>query len=432
MTRISGCFADIAESVVRHDIAGSDVHCEVQGETVCDEGTLGYSATEPNHCLVEDYDVTVTDGRLTVTGYSHDTGRCHSISMVYISCIEDVDESPSDDFCSGTFSVASDNSYALYIHGEYQANVNGGRTNVNGCDAATNQFGDPYTGCNWQSVDLHEFSDIAGPLVIAVDALDAGGTGGWIGTAVVNGVEYPTNNRWRCWHGTETPGQNGGWSDVNSGWHGDAPPDGWMDPSFDDSSWPYANSLGANGVSPWGDVNREMGAVDDGGQGTISDSSEWIWSVDADAHNDVFCRLTIPCGGGDNVVFSEDFEDADAISRWRGKDGEATPWSATIEDGGANGSDKALKMNACASGGDAYSDATFTCSPEAPCLISFWTKGRIWQGFAEQFPGPHIWTATAQDYEGQMITTPSESPQDLEWTYIEYVFPSAGIWSSAG
>lgn len=125
--------------------------------------------------------------------------------------------------CTGSFSIASDNSYALYIQGQYQANVNGGRTNVDGCDASTNQFGDPYTGCNWQSVDLHEFAGIQGPLVIAVDALDAGGAGGWIGTAVVNGVEYPTNDRWRCWHGSEV-GQSGGWSNVNSDWHGEALP----------------------------------------------------------------------------------------------------------------------------------------------------------------------------------------------------------------
>lgn len=187
--------------------------------------------------------------------------------------------------------------------------------------------------------------------------------------------------------------------------------------------------MGANGVGPWGDVNREMGAVDDGGLGTISASSEWIWSTDADAHNDVYCRLTVPCGG--NVVFSEDFEDADAIGRWRGKSNAATPWSATIEDGGANGSSKGLKMNACASGGDAYSDGTFMCTPTAPCLISYWTKGRIWQGFSEQFPGPHIWTATAQDYDGMMIMTPHTSPEDQDWTLISYVFPMVAIDSTS-
>ena len=390
--------------------------CAIEGDVSCAPGV---------DCVFQG-DVTITDGRFTITGYSHDAGTCHSISLVRLSYSGPVPDST----CSGTFSIASDNAYALYINGAYAENVNGGRTNVANCDTATNQFGDPYTGCNWQSVDLHEFSGLSGPLVLGVDALDAGGTGGWIGTAVVNGVTYPTNNRWRCFHGATTAGQNGGWSDVNAGWHGDAPADGWMNPNFDDSAWPYASSLGANGVGPWGDVNREMGSVDDGGLGFITDNSEWIWSVDADAHNDVYCRLTIPCGG--EVLFSEDFESADALSRWRGKAEAATPWSATIEDGGANGSAKGLRMNACASGGDAYSVGTFTCSAAAPCLVSYWTKGRIWQGFAEQFAGPHIWTATAQNYEGQMIATPSTSPDDQDWSLIEYVFPSAGIWASSG
>ena len=43
-----------------------------------------------------------------------------------------------------------------------------------------------------------------------------------------------------------------------------------------------------------------MGDVDDGGEGSISDASEWIWSADDlrkwDQKIDVFCRLTVPCG----------------------------------------------------------------------------------------------------------------------------------------
>ena len=116
-----------------------------------------------------------------------------------------------DATCSGTVSITSDNAYALYLNGAYQANVNGQRTNVANCDTATNQFGDSYTGCNWKSVDLHTVTSLPGPLVIGVDALDAGGTGGWIATANINGVEYPTNNQWRCFHGSTTAGQDGGW-----------------------------------------------------------------------------------------------------------------------------------------------------------------------------------------------------------------------------
>jgi len=42
-------------------------------------------------------------------------------------------------------------------------------------------------------------------------------------------------------------------------------------------------------------VNREMGEVDDGGLGHISDGSQWIWSPDREAHNDVYCRLSVSC-----------------------------------------------------------------------------------------------------------------------------------------
>ena len=58
---------------------------------------------------------------------------------------------------------------------------------------ATNHAGDHYTGCNWQSVDLIPFSQ-SGPLVIGIDALDAGGTGGLIATVRVDGMQdYPSN-----------------------------------------------------------------------------------------------------------------------------------------------------------------------------------------------------------------------------------------------
>ena len=104
----------------------------------------------------------------------------------------------------------------------------------------------------------------------------------------------------RCLPGGENDGQDGGWSQVNDGWHGDPPPAGWADHdvNFDDSAWAPASEFGLNGVGPWGDVNREMGAADDGGLGVISADAQWIWSADPDAHNDVYCRLVVPCGEG--------------------------------------------------------------------------------------------------------------------------------------
>ena len=76
---------------------------------------------------------------------------------------------------------------------------------------------------------------ITGPLTIAVDALDVGGTGAFVGTAVVNGQEFPTNKElWRCYHGSVTSEGEG--SHVNSGWHGERPADGWETGTFDDSA----------------------------------------------------------------------------------------------------------------------------------------------------------------------------------------------------
>ena len=80
-------------------------------------------------------------------------------------------------------------------------------------------------------------------------------------------------------------------------------------------------------------------------------------------------------------------------------------------------------MNRCASGGDAYSDATVQCSIDTPCLVSYWSVGAPWQGFAEQFAGPHIWSATPTDYDGQHVTTPTSS----DWQFTQYVFPGQGI-----
>ena len=126
-------------------------------------------------------------------------------------------------------------------------------------------------------------------------------------------------SRHRCLPGGENDGQDGGWSQVNNGWHGDPPPAGWADHdvNFDDSAWAPASEFGLNGVGPWGDVNREMGAADDGGLGVISADAQWIWSADPDAHNDVYCRLVVSCGGGGGggspVAPTGDFSDRNCL-----------------------------------------------------------------------------------------------------------------------
>ena len=59
-----------------------------------------------------------------------------------------------------------------------------------------NAYGDQMSACNWQSKDLYTFSNLVGPLVVAVDARDAGGVGGLLGNVNVEdgaaGGNYPT------------------------------------------------------------------------------------------------------------------------------------------------------------------------------------------------------------------------------------------------
>ena len=53
----------------------------------------------------------------------------------------------------------------------------------------------------------------------------------------------------RSLRGAENDGQDGGWSQVNDGWHGDPPPAGWEDNdvNFENSAWRSASEFGLNG-----------------------------------------------------------------------------------------------------------------------------------------------------------------------------------------
>ena len=59
---------------------------------VCNEGDEG------DHCVFTDDTVVVDDGMLTVTGYSHDTWLCHSISMVTVTCTGDAEPVATEQF----------------------------------------------------------------------------------------------------------------------------------------------------------------------------------------------------------------------------------------------------------------------------------------------------------------------------------------------
>jgi hypothetical protein len=114
---------------------------------------------------------------------------------------------------------------------------------------------------------------------------------------------------WKCW---VPAGQEG-----SDGHRTLDPPDGWNQPGFDDSSWPNAVSFGFNtdptthwypyirpsdvdavGSQRGGNRNGLAAGVQDKTcddcvgaiGGGVTDEAQWIWTVELDAHNDVFCR----------------------------------------------------------------------------------------------------------------------------------------------
>ena len=146
------------------------------------------------------------------------------------------------------------------------------------------------------------------------------------------------------------------------------------------------------------------------------------------------------------VLFQDDFENG--LSRWRGKHESAVPSNSRVVDDplcvggtGRGGKDwegtgcrgKVLKMEDCVGEGDAFSLETFTCSVTFPCKVSFWFLGLAWQGFADGFPGRHVWSAAGDDEErGNHHKTSTVRDR---WTRVEYVFPrrhSEFVWEEGG
>ena len=67
------------------------------------------------------------------------------------------------------------------------------------------------------------------------------------------------------------------------------------------------------------------------------------------------------------ILFQDDFESG--FSKWRGASG-GKPASALIADAGKGGTGKALEIQSCVGGGDAFSTDSFECSATKPCLVS--------------------------------------------------------------
>jgi hypothetical protein len=171
---------------------------------------------------------------------------------------------------------------------------------------------------SWNTPDTWPCSTTDGTYVIAIDGVDGelavgSGFGGFMASvATDDGRVLNSDPSWKCW---VPDGQEGA-----TGHRSMDPPDGWETIGFDDSEWPNAISFGfntdstthwypfirPNGVDALGSGrggNRNglaagvqdktcadcVGAVGGG----ITDEAQWIWTLELDAHNDVYCRGTL-------------------------------------------------------------------------------------------------------------------------------------------
>ena len=123
---------------------------------------------------------------------------------------------------------------------------------------------------------------------------------------------------------------------------------------------------------------------------------------------------------GPDTLFFEDFESSSPLSAWKGKNGASKPHSAAITVDPDPSRKHVLHITKCTGGGDAFSAATMECTLAKPCVVEYDHKGRIWQGFANGFPGSHTWSATPKAYTGSHATTVHDNHH---WQHIEYIFP---------
>ena len=129
-----------------------------------------------------------------------------------------------------------------------------------------------------------------------------------------------------------------------------------------------------------------------------------------------------------DILFTATFEDAVPAGTpprgWSGIGGPPNaPQTAVLghdpEHGGV------LQIAGCISGGDAFSSATMMCTPQFQCSVSYYTKGRAWQGFSGGFAGSHVWSATPDSGYNNGIGVHAQTVHDNDnWHLVEYIFPT--------
>ena len=104
-----------------------------------------------------------------------------------------------------------------------------------------------------------------------------------------------------------------------------------------------------------------------------------------------------------DVLFAENFDGG--IVGWHGKGENIRPESAMVTEDLDGNHGMVMKIPKCNGGGDAYSVGSFDCTYKNQCRISFYMKGRAWQGFSTGYPDLHMWSATAMEYGGAHVRT---------------------------
>ena len=130
------------------------------------------------------------------------------------------------------------------------------------------------------------------------------------------------------------------------------------------------------------------------------------------------------------TLFFDDFSEAGAVpGGWVAR----SP-AMTVEQAPDRGG--VLAAHGCASSGNIYSSATFSCTTAAPCLISFMAwRGEgssLWQGFSNQFSGDHSWVVTPgpfdlsrSSYSHSLYDATANIPANA-WTLVQYTYPEQG------
>jgi subtilisin family serine protease len=119
------------------------------------------------------------------------------------------------------------------------------------------------TTSDWKTAGVFKVSLQAGPNVVAVKGIDAGGVAGLLAEL--------------------TWGNDAGYTDTS--WKvSKVAPSGWETLGFDDSAWALATSYGTYGASPW--LLRVTGFPEES-------TAQWIWTQDNDNDNEVYFRYHI-------------------------------------------------------------------------------------------------------------------------------------------